>query len=144
MRRRSSSPASSGQALVEFSLAITIFVWLMLGVFDLGRLVYVNTATAQAAREAARWGSVQFRSASDTSRQTIAAYAINTMTAVPSPSASATCMENGAPIADPSTCHAGDLLVVHVTSVVAPITPVIGQLVGNVTVSSSTEVTVQQ
>ena len=33
-----------GQALVEFALVIPIFVFLVMGIFDLGRAVYANNA----------------------------------------------------------------------------------------------------
>jgi Flp pilus assembly protein TadG len=43
-----------GQALVEFSLAIVVFLVLMMGVFDFGRAIYQYNGAAQAAREIAR------------------------------------------------------------------------------------------
>jgi Flp pilus assembly protein TadG len=46
----------SGQALVEFALIIPIFIFLVMGIFDLGRAVYgfntINNAARQAARHA--------------------------------------------------------------------------------------------
>jgi hypothetical protein len=47
-----------GQAVVEFALAIPIFMMLMMGVFDLGRGVYMWNGLSQAAREIARTTSV--------------------------------------------------------------------------------------
>ncbi len=44
----------SGQALVEFSLAIIVFVVMLLGLFDLGRGVYMYNGVSEAAREIAR------------------------------------------------------------------------------------------
>ena len=43
-----------GQALVEFCLAIMVFLVLMMGVFDFGRAIYQYNGVAQAAREIAR------------------------------------------------------------------------------------------
>jgi Flp pilus assembly protein TadG len=43
-----------GQALVEFSLALIPFVLILLGIFDLGRGIYMNNGVSQAAREIAR------------------------------------------------------------------------------------------
>jgi Flp pilus assembly protein TadG len=43
-----------GQALVEFSLVLIPFLFLLMGSVDLGRGIYVNNAVAQAAREIAR------------------------------------------------------------------------------------------
>jgi Flp pilus assembly protein TadG len=45
---------SRGQALVEFSLALIPFVLILLGIFDLGRGIYMNNGVSEAAREIAR------------------------------------------------------------------------------------------
>ena len=47
-----------GQALVEFSLALIPFLFLLMGTVDLGRGLYTNNGVAQAAREIARVTSV--------------------------------------------------------------------------------------
>ena len=47
-----------GQAMVEFSLAITIFLVILMGTIDLGRAAYQYNGVAQAARELARVASV--------------------------------------------------------------------------------------
>lgn len=47
-----------GQGLVEFSLALIPFLFLLMGVVDLGRGIYTNNGVAQAAREIARVASV--------------------------------------------------------------------------------------
>ena len=43
-----------GQALVEFSLTLIIFLVLVMGVFDFGRAIYQYNGVSQAAREIAR------------------------------------------------------------------------------------------
>jgi Flp pilus assembly protein TadG len=43
-----------GQALVEFSLAIMVFIVMLVGLFDLGRGVYTYNGVSEAAREIAR------------------------------------------------------------------------------------------
>jgi hypothetical protein len=48
----------AGQGLVEFSIAILIFLTLLVGTIDLGRAVYQLNGVAQAAREIARETSV--------------------------------------------------------------------------------------
>lgn len=128
-----------GQAIVEFALAIPVFVLLVFGLLDVGRLVYINNAVAQAAREAARWGSVQSRSQDATSRATIADEAIRSLAAVPAPTATVTCEESGVTGAG---CQSGDFLVVNVESQVQMLTPVIGQLVGPMTLSSTARVVI--
>lgn len=54
--RHNSRPA--GQALVEFSLVLIPFLWLLLGLVDVGRGIYMYNGVAQAAREIARADSV--------------------------------------------------------------------------------------
>jgi hypothetical protein len=49
---------SSGQALVEFALIIPIFLVLLLGIFDFGRVVWASNSLAHAAREGARFAIV--------------------------------------------------------------------------------------
>ena len=61
-----------GQALVEFSLAITVFLLLLMAVFDFGRGIYMYNGLSQAAREVARAASVdQGISAYSTSAQSV-------------------------------------------------------------------------
>lgn len=50
---------SPGQALVEFALVFPIFVLLIFGLIDVGRLVYMNSTISQAAREATRVAAVE-------------------------------------------------------------------------------------
>lgn len=51
-------PADRGQALVEFSFGIIVFMMLFIGMIDLGRGVFMFNGVAQAAREIARETSV--------------------------------------------------------------------------------------
>lgn len=44
--------------MVEFALVFPIFILLLVGIFDLGRVVWVNNTLATAAREAARYAIV--------------------------------------------------------------------------------------
>jgi len=46
--------STRGQAMVEFALAIPIFLMLLIGLFDLGHVVWVNNSIATASREGAR------------------------------------------------------------------------------------------
>jgi Flp pilus assembly protein TadG len=47
-----------GQAMVEFALVIPVFILLMVGIFDLGRVIWVNDTLNTAAREAARYAII--------------------------------------------------------------------------------------
>jgi hypothetical protein len=46
-----------GQALVEFAIAISVFMLLLLGTFDLARAYLAYTVVTNAAREASRYGA---------------------------------------------------------------------------------------
>jgi Flp pilus assembly protein TadG len=45
---------TGGQALAEFALVLIPFLYVLLGIFDLGRGIYINNGVAEAAREIAR------------------------------------------------------------------------------------------
>ena len=49
---------SRGQGLVEFSLILIPFLWILMGIVDLGRGIYMANGVAQATRELARVTSV--------------------------------------------------------------------------------------
>jgi hypothetical protein len=58
MKRAVRDKRQRGQALVEFALSITVFLMLLMAIFDFGRAIYTNNGLAQAAREVARTASV--------------------------------------------------------------------------------------
>lgn len=51
--------ARRGQTLVEFALILPIFLLMLFGLVDVGRIVYANSTLSQAAREGARLASVE-------------------------------------------------------------------------------------
>jgi Flp pilus assembly protein TadG len=48
-----------GQGLVEFALVLPVFFFILCGLFDAGRYVYMNSVLSQASREGARLASVE-------------------------------------------------------------------------------------
>lgn len=56
---RSRRHRHAGQTLAELALALPIFLLVVFGVFDAGRLVYTNSVLSQAAREGARLGATE-------------------------------------------------------------------------------------
>jgi Flp pilus assembly protein TadG len=130
-----------GVAVVELALVLPIFALLLFGLFDVGRLVYVNAAVSQAAREGARWGSVAGRSGNPAGMAAIRARTLAGMAAVPEATVSVTCSREGETV---SGCRSTDMLTVDVRSRVVPFTPVIAQLVGTMTVTSVSRVQVIQ
>ena len=59
LRIRSRRNVGRGQSLVEFALILPIFLLMLFGLLDIGRLVYMNSTLSQAAREGARLAAVQ-------------------------------------------------------------------------------------
>ena len=139
--RSSRRQRSRGQGLVEFALVLPGFLLLLFGLIDFGRIVYVQNAASEGAREGSRWGSVQGRSANATTRDTIRLHTLSVMTAVPGATVTVTC-QNYQTTA--STCRINDTLVVTVTSRVPVLTPIIGQFLGPVTVTATSRVRVNQ
>jgi Flp pilus assembly protein TadG len=178
------SRRQEGQALVEFALIIPIFLLVVVGLFDAGRLVYTNSALSQAAREGARlaateasWISVPGTSCvADPSGITSArpgahvcpvdvtsfkahvTSAVNRMAVSLGPLAAVhiSCNDGGA--GDPAPtgawtetsggngCRdgagnpisvAGDVVSVRIEFGYAPMTPVIGSIIGSVPLSGS-------
>jgi Flp pilus assembly protein TadG len=134
-------PLSRGQALVEFSLVVIPFLVLMFALVDLGRLVYINTSIAEAAREGARWGSVQGRSLNATSRTVIGTHTTAMTSAVPDPVVTVTCEDPFGNVRP--TCSTGAVLVVRVDSSVGMLTPFLSQLIGPRTYSALSRMAVQ-
>ena len=56
-------PKARGQELVEYAMILPIFVFLILGILDLGRAVYYYSAINNGAREGARYGSIHLEEA---------------------------------------------------------------------------------
>jgi hypothetical protein len=56
---RAHERSSAGQTLVEFALVIPLILLIVIGVLDVGRAVYTNSALSQAAREGARLAAVE-------------------------------------------------------------------------------------
>jgi hypothetical protein len=57
--RRDSMRSARGQTLVEFALVLPIFLLILLGLFDVGRYVYMSSVLSQAARSGARVAAVE-------------------------------------------------------------------------------------
>lgn len=133
----------SGQALVEFSLAIIPFLILLMAVVDLGRGIYMANGTAEAAREIARTTSVHlYDSCCDLGTSTQAAGTIATQRGlIPgltiNPSVDIVCVDELDQVIADSTCKPGDYVRVHVTAPFTPITPLVSAFGSHVFDSTS-------
>ncbi|MFL5755050.1 MAG: TadE/TadG family type IV pilus assembly protein [Chloroflexota bacterium] len=75
-----------GQALVEFGLVVPVFLFILLGIVDFGRVVWANDSLANAAREGARYAIVH--GGSDSTACPVGPVTTNRATTVPAASAS--------------------------------------------------------
>jgi Flp pilus assembly protein TadG len=66
---------STGQGMVEFSLALIPLLLVVMGIVDLGRGIYMNSGTSEAAREMARVTAVHPGATLGTSAETLAVIA---------------------------------------------------------------------
>jgi Flp pilus assembly protein TadG len=117
------------------------FIVLLFALIDFGRLVYINTSMAEAAREGARWGSVQGRSVTGAARATIVTHTKSMTSAVPDPVVTITCQDMLG--ASQTTCSTDDILIVRIDSPVGMLTPFLSQLMGVRTYSAETRMAVQ-
>ena len=130
-----------GQAIGEFAIIIPLLFLMVVALLDFGRMVYINNALAEGVREGARWGAVQGRAGTAAGLTSVADETELRMTAVPNPMVTATCDRL---ITTTSTCSTGDIIEVTAVSVVSPMTPIIGQFIGPVTLTSTAKMSIHQ
>lgn len=123
--RRRARDRGRGQSLVEFALVFPLMMLLVFALLDIGRLVFASNSLSEAAREGARWGSVQARSANDIAG--IEAYAVARVSGAGGATATATCIRPGVVVYQ---CAQNDTLEVRVQLQVQMITPIVAQLMG--------------
>ena len=159
----------AGQSLVEFALVLPIFILCLFGLIDGGRLVYQHSVLSQAAREGARLASVEasWIGATDTGCGSVNGPVCPASAAAMKTDIISAANRMNAPFAvvtgadvfvrcDPSggtptgnwtgtSCTSngsGNVASVRVTGTFQPITPVISQIVGTVSMSASTSMVI--
>jgi hypothetical protein len=142
---------TAGQSLVEFALVLPVFLLLLFGLIDIGRYVFTVNALSQAAREGARFGSVASWAAacSETRQACIQRETLGRMAGVRTDATTVevTCRRYAAgKLADApvSGCHSNDLLGVRLSMRFQVLTPLIGQVLGEPTITGFAEMTVNQ
>lgn len=156
------SRASSGQGLVEFALVFPIIVLLFFGIFDLGRGVFAYNTIANAARQGARvaavnqlaplsattcaenmpvedlanphW-SIKACAASAAVSLGIQTGAVSVTYAKP-PNTSLSCSQ--------TTLQRGCIASVTVAYTWTPSTPVIGNIIGPITMTSTSQIPIER
>jgi len=140
MNKRMRRNRGRGQALVEFALVIPLFLLVIFGLVDLGRAVFVNNSLAEAARDGARYGSVQARSYDDASRAAVEDWVLDRLEGVPNPTVTVTCVPQTFALG--CTGNGEDLVIVTTEADLDMITPIIGQIVGTLQLNARSEVLV--
>jgi Flp pilus assembly protein TadG len=154
LRRR---PSSRGQSLVEFALILPIFLLILFGLFDMGRAVYAWSTINNAAREAARllivdqtWalegGTVVFSHArAEALRQSVALAIDNDQVSIDFRDPDVLDTPNSCEDVedDPSTVRLGCVAAVTVDYSFTPATPVIGQIIGSMTLEGESRFSIE-
>lgn len=134
---------SGGQALVEFSLAIIVFLVLVMGVVDFGIAIYQYNGVSQAAREIARVASVHPGIPLGTD-PLIAPVVATQQGLIPGLSAPTfTCVDSAGATVAPADCNpATDSVKVTVTAPYKAVTPLLG-LLGTWTMQGTSSAQIQ-
>ncbi len=156
---RTHAESASGQGLVEFALVIPVILLLFLGIFDLGRAIFAFNTVANAAREGARVAAVdQVLTSPDCVESmpvedpanphwSVKECAIAAAQALGLP-ASAISVSYAPPTGSTITCaptlHLGCIASVTVQYSWSSITPLIGGLVGPITMSSTSQMPIER
>jgi Flp pilus assembly protein TadG len=159
MKRRRGRRREGGQGLVEFSLVFPVFILLLFGILDLGRAIYAYNTIADAAREGARVAIVnQIQTSPDcvverpiqnpgAPHWSIKTCAVQWAIALGVQESDVT-VSYAAPPGVALTCSptvaVGCIASVTVAHTYTAITPVIGNLVGPISMSSTSQVPVER
>jgi Flp pilus assembly protein TadG len=139
---RAQRGAERGQALVEFSLGILVFLLVFIGIMDLARGVFVFNGVGEAAREIARVTSVHPGTGTlGSSSESAAAYQIqrNLVPGLATPTFACYDIAGGL---QTGTCQPGDWVRVTTSSVFRPTMPLLA-LLGPFTFTSSSSAEIQ-
>jgi hypothetical protein len=140
-RGRSWDPSERGQAVVEFSLAVIVFLLLLMGIVDFGRAIYQFNGVSQAAREIARVTSVHPGGTLGTSAETAAVVATQRGLIPNLEVPTFDCVDiTGSPVA--GACLPGNSVKVTIRAPYSAVTPLLGFL-GSFDLRSSTSIKIQ-
>jgi Flp pilus assembly protein TadG len=166
MSTRSGPPAQGaraggGQSLVEFALAFPVFILIVFGLVDVGRLVYTYNTLSNAARDGARVAAVnQIDYPAGTSCnedmpiENLAAphWAIKPCAVAAAVSIGVTTADvtvsygtpSGTTLSCSPTLNVGCIATVTVSHTWSPITPLVGQVLGAINLSSTSQIPIER
>jgi Flp pilus assembly protein TadG len=123
-----------GQGLTEFALIFPLFVLLLLVVFDFGRAIYAFHTISNAARSGARVAIVDQALARIEATVMDATVGVNPDDVSVDPPPSSSC----------GTLKIGCEMRVTVSYAFRPLTPIVGNIIGPMTISSTTEFPIER
>jgi hypothetical protein len=138
-----------GQALVEFALVIPIFLLVVLALFDLGRIAFSYNALTNATREGARLAIVNQDITSIKDRVRAQAFAVDVkaneiVVAFHEPGdADDPTPDDPSTYPECPTLLIGCVAVVEISHPIQPITPVIGNIIGSITLRTVAQMPVE-
>ena len=153
---------SGGQALVEFALVFPVLVFVLFGIFDVGRAVYAYNTIANAAREGARIAAVNQLNPATTDTTCIENMPVENLAspnwsirACAASSAvslgvqpSAVSVSYGPPpntsLSCSPTLYVGCIASVTVSYTWNPVTPVISNLLGHIAMTSTSQIPIER
>ena len=125
-RRFRSKRRAHGQALVEFALAITVFLLLMMAIVDFGRGIYMYNGVSQAAREIARTTSVHPGAPLGASTNAVDTLTVQRRLVPALEDPTFSCISTETLVVVSRVCVPGDLVRVEITASFEPLTPLLG------------------
>ncbi len=145
--RRHRAGRERGQTLAEFALALPIFLFILMGIFDFGQAIYMYNGVSQASRELARVTSVHPCAGSPcalgSSTETASVLATQRSLIPNLQNPTFTCVDiDGSAINSAATCLPGNQVRVRIVARYSPITPLLG-LTGTWDLQSTSSVSLQ-
>jgi Flp pilus assembly protein TadG len=132
-----------GQSLIEFALILPLIVVFVVGLFDLGRGVFAYNTLAQAARQANRTAMVdqdvdRVKAAAIAAAPTLGLTATDVTVCFKTDDTTETdCSDSTADSCPEATRVIGCLAIVTTSLMYVPMTPVLGNLIGSIELSST-------
>lgn len=133
---------SSGQGLVEFAVVLPIILLVIFGILDLGRGVFTYNALSQAARQATRTAIVdqdiaRVRTTAIAYAPTLGLSTGNIDVCFKDYDSIQTSCASSADDCPQSDRFIGCLAIVEIETTYVPMTPILGSIVGNISMSST-------
>jgi len=144
--------ASRGQTLAEFAIVLPIFLVLVLGIFDVGRAVFIYNGLTNAVREGARLAAVNQDKDLIADRAQAMSFGVDITTSAPNltrffrskPDTDDVTQNDPCILGDTDTPMAvGCIAVVEASTTWRAITPIIGGLIGPLPLTARSELPVE-